>query len=1573
MTTPADQWTASQVAQWIAEAPIGLSSEQRAAVLAAFAAHEIDGFALLSLNVDTLRDELQLAAFGLRVKLAAAIAKLRLASPASPLNAPSNVNEIPTIPIISVMPVRSSLDRSVSTTGDSSAKKLRYRDVFDCSSNFIWSNADIQPQLTNDMHLFNLHSNSTDDSQDEDFYFKRRSHTMIVPSWRQRQVIIQRKIMRMLKNSNLIVFDKNSVLEDPEIRDIYHNICGSQCDEPNPGGVIAFWRAPVRGDLDTKLARVFRKIGSQNIIDFVDNSGRYSVNRTTQSQPIGQFLHSADPDDDTVLPAYGDSDQEMYESDSEWERDIRETQRTNSDKPKAPGSHKMTPDSNLIRTDTKDDTLSPTSELAFFPSQSNFRDNLVLESTDSARSDQTYENSKSSSLIHAAVQAQIVAQESEWTISILPKILSKAPWIYKTREKYIHVYKTQLDDLTSRRIPKMIQGILESLNGSLSNISRTCENIRPTIYDKMELKWKIQIAESENTPEESIPKPKKRPSSMSKVRNYNNDGCSENSDNDSIDDEDEHWSDFIASEDEDIILQEKDMVDRSGLRDYAATDNLRKTKRTRIDTSGKERFALPGTEEDKIPSKFHAKYLELLDILATSSLESPLPCSLQDFRLYQEYSAFLAHIQKHNLEVTKELHYDCLFDFEAFNSFDGSLEFHQWDTPVENEVQVPNATDIKDSTSRQNTFDESSILQRNEYQSSMWEPDEVKMVETKSNLLQKQKNSGNNSRGYSQKKSVFQPSSESEDSEDATDMDSSSLPDSSGTRGRTELRPIIQDSQSVRQIRANRKRQEDAISRRAKKQYKAARKRGDLTKIVINLGHDDNEDAIYVDDFLAMHLKPHQVEGIQFLWRSIIMIKDLDKNGASQHQGCILAHAMGLGKTLQTMTFLYTLQREIRANNPCIPLHLRTGGILVVCPAIVVENWANEIQKWVPSKQIDEVFGGIFTLTLIPENERIAQLESWNERRGIFITSYDMLRIILTPKSVKKVTEIDDSGSAATPDMAESSSREAEIVNAELAQIHGYLLSPGPALVVCDESHHIKNPQAGISQFLNEVHTPSRICLTGYPLQNNLAEYHAMINFISPGYLGTVQQFRNQYQNPITNDGDKVFSKQRLFVLINIIDPLLCRMSDDVLKDDLPEKNEYIISVKLTPLQLRLYKKYLEQSDKQKNIISRFSSLSTISNHPLAFKTSVETKTFPSDSDIEQAIENRSMRRLISDEGSIDWQSPSLSLKVMLTQHIVEQCTAIGDKVLIFSRSIPTIEMLKFKLKDFCKIQTLTGASKNRQAIIDEFNSPQNGFNVFIISTIAGGVGVNIVSANRIIIFDHGWNPSYDKQAIARAYRYGQEKNVYIYRLLTYGTFEEKIFMNNVHKITLATQVVDHKHIEKTTFKKELGQYLRPPPENPVSQLNSTNFNDPIVHSLAQLFRNDIIKIESHEDFVREIDDDLTDVQKEVAKEALVQEQYRRRNKLPFVETGRIMNATANAIVDVAGNDNIINSVEELVDGVSCNESESGFLDESQLPNLASQLDEVAVTFIQMQEEPDEEDEDMMLNLMAEGFEDEVF
>ncbi|KAJ1676913.1 hypothetical protein EV182_007251, partial [Spiromyces aspiralis] len=140
-----------------------------------------------------------------------------------------------------------------------------------------------------------------------------------------------------------------------------------------------------------------------------------------------------------------------------------------------------------------------------------------------------------------------------------------------------------------------------------------------------------------------------------------------------------------------------------------------------------------------------------------------------------------------------------------------------------------------------------------------------------------------------------------------------------------------------------------------------------------------------------------------------------------------------------------------------------------------------------------------------------------------------------------------------------------------------------------------------------------------------------------------------------------------------------------------------------------------------------------------------------------------------------------------------------------------------------------------RQDMINDFNHPQSDISLFLISSRTGSLGINLVAASRVIIFDVGWNPLYDEQAIARAYRYGQKRRVYVYRLMTSSTWEEKLFQNNVHKVGLFKRVVDKRSLERHFTKDNMRRYFEPPPPS------EPTINPEMAHAIAKEYEDDFI------------------------------------------------------------------------------------------------------------------------------------
>ncbi|GBN38069.1 Transcriptional regulator ATRX, partial [Araneus ventricosus] len=277
-------------------------------------------------------------------------------------------------------------------------------------------------------------------------------------------------------------------------------------------------------------------------------------------------------------------------------------------------------------------------------------------------------------------------------------------------------------------------------------------------------------------------------------------------------------------------------------------------------------------------------------------------------------------------------------------------------------------------------------------------------------------------------------------------------------------------------------------------------------KMVLEIDPNSKEEIVQIHPDLVEKLKPHQVNGIKFMWECTIeSLKQLETENGS---GCILAHCMGLGKTLQVITFLHTCLTNKHVNK-----YIKTA--LVICPYNTVLNWSKEFDYW-----LQDVDGNVLVheLTLAKDNyARVDVLEYWKRDGGVLIISYDLFRRLASTK-IKGL---------------KSKSK---------AAIYSSLIDPGPDIVICDEGHVLKNVNSAISKACGTINTQRRIVLTGTPLQNNLLEYHCMLSFVKPHLLGTPKEFRNRFVNPIMNgqyDDSTEYDVKRMKKRIHILHKLL--------------------------------------------------------------------------------------------------------------------------------------------------------------------------------------------------------------------------------------------------------------------------------------------------------------------------------------------------------------------------------------------------------------------------------------------------
>ncbi|XP_024988979.1 protein CHROMATIN REMODELING 20 isoform X4 [Cynara cardunculus var. scolymus] len=691
--------------------------------------------------------------------------------------------------------------------------------------------------------------------------------------------------------------------------------------------------------------------------------------------------------------------------------------------------------------------------------------------------------------------------------------------------------------------------------------------------------------------------------------------------------------------------------------------------------------------------------------------------------------------------------------------------------------------------------------------------------------------------------------SDSDDSDDSSESDENIRVHISKRRRKKKIRRILDDAElgedTKRKIAIEKERQERLKSLEAERlkslksmktdyaNFRATVSEGatvDMlgdaqTGYIVNVVREEKEEAVRVPPSISIKLKSHQVAGIRFMWENIIQSIPKVKSG-DKGLGCILAHTMGLGKTLQVIAFLYAAMRSV---------DIGLKAAMIVTPVNVLHNWRHEFTKWRPTefKPIR-----VYMLEDVPRDRRLELLMKWRAKGGVFLIGYTNFRNLSLGKHVK---------------------------DRHMAKEFCRTLQDGPDILVCDEAHMIKNTRADTTQALKQVKCQRRIALTGSPLQNNLMEYYCMVDFVREGFLGSSQEFRNRFQNPIENgqhtnstSDDVKIMNQRSHILYEQLKGFVQRMDMNVVKKDLPPKTVFVIAVKLSPMQRRLYKRFLDvhgltnekasNEKTRKSFFASYQALAQIWNHPGILQL-MKDKDFSkrenflvedssSDDILDYTMANRdklrnrndiSSRKNVSGFFKENWWDDLLqengyeaenSGKMVLLLEILSLCYDAGDKALVFSQSLPTLDLIERHLskltrtgksrkcwkkgKDWYRLDGRTEGSE-RQKLVEKFNDPSNKrVKCTLISTRAGSLGINLYAANRVIIVDGSWNPTYDLQAIYRAWRYGQTKPVFAYRLMAHGTMEEKIYKRQVTKESLSARVVDRQQVHRTISKEEM-------------------------------------------------------------------------------------------------------------------------------------------------------------------------
>lgn len=490
----------------------------------------------------------------------------------------------------------------------------------------------------------------------------------------------------------------------------------------------------------------------------------------------------------------------------------------------------------------------------------------------------------------------------------------------------------------------------------------------------------------------------------------------------------------------------------------------------------------------------------------------------------------------------------------------------------------------------------------------------------------------------------------------------------------------------------------------------------------------------------------YQKTGVQWLWELY-----------SQQVGGIVGDEMGLGKTIQIIAFLAGLHYSKKITRP----------IIVVAPATLMKQWVNEFHTWWPPFRVSILHtsgSGMIDIGREArlENDLLSESPDAGRRKSAMKGQKAARRVVDRVKQDGHVLVTTYTG----------------------LQTYADLLIPVDwEYAVLDEGHKIRNPNTAITIYCKELRTPNRVILSGTPMQNNLIELWSLFDFVFPMRLGTLVNFRQQFEFPIRQGGYASASNLQVQTAIkcaetlkDAISPyLLQRFKADV-ASDLPKKSERVLFCKLTKFQRETYERFLGSDDLKaimngkRQILYGIDILRKICNHP----------------DLQE-------HRTLSVKPDYDYGRASKSGKMQVVQALLELWKEQGNKVLLFAQHRIMLDILEKFIRAMpgFNMRRMDGNTPihSRQTIVDEFNKNADA-HVFLLTTKVGGLGINLTGANRVIIYDPDWNPSTDIQARERAWRLGQKREVMIYRLMTAGTIEEKIYHRQLFKQFLTNKIL---------------------------------------------------------------------------------------------------------------------------------------------------------------------------------------
>ncbi|XP_045467902.1 ATP-dependent helicase brm isoform X1 [Harmonia axyridis] len=495
-------------------------------------------------------------------------------------------------------------------------------------------------------------------------------------------------------------------------------------------------------------------------------------------------------------------------------------------------------------------------------------------------------------------------------------------------------------------------------------------------------------------------------------------------------------------------------------------------------------------------------------------------------------------------------------------------------------------------------------------------------------------------------------------------------------------------------------------------------------------------------------LKEYQIKGLEWL----VSLYNNNLNG-------ILADEMGLGKTIQTIALITYLMEKKKVNGP----------FLTIVPLSTLSNWVLEFEKWAPSVVVVSYKGS-------PAGRRTIQSQMRSTKFNVLLTTYEY---VIKDKGV-------------------------------LAKL------PWKYMII-DEGHRMKNHHCKLTQVLNTHYlAPHRLLLTGTPLQNKLPELWALLNFLLPSIFKSCSTFEQWFNAPFATTGEKVELNEEETILIirrlhKVLRPFLLRRLKKEVESQLPDKVEYIIKCDMSGLQKVLYQHMQskgvlltdgsERGNKgrggAKALMNTIVQLRKLCNHPFMFPH----------------IEEKYCDHVGIAGGMIS--GPDIyrsSGKFELLDRILPKLKATGHRVLLFCQMTQLMSIMEDYLNwrgfGYLRLDGTTKA-EDRGDLLKKFNAKNSDYFLFLLSTRAGGLGLNLQSADTVVIFDSDWNPHQDLQAQDRAHRIGQQNEVRVLRLMTVNSVEERILAAARYKLNMDEKVIQAGMFDQKSTGSERQQFLQ--------------------------------------------------------------------------------------------------------------------------------------------------------------------